>query len=69
MERTKTRKYDVVVLGANGYTTSICAEYIAKNMPTNLRWAVAGRSEVKLLAFVAKLEKVTKIANSLVLLQ
>ena len=44
------REYDLIVLGATGYTGKLCAEYIHTSLPTNLKWAIAGRSEKKLLA-------------------
>ncbi|KAF7554257.1 hypothetical protein G7046_g6863 [Stylonectria norvegica] len=47
-----TRQYDVIVFGATGYTGKWTAEYIATNLPTDLKWAVAGRSESKLQAVV-----------------
>ncbi|KAJ6788216.1 hypothetical protein PWT90_02181 [Aphanocladium album] len=50
--RRQNRKYDIVVLGATGYTGQLTAEYIASHLPTNLKWAVAGRSEAKLQAVV-----------------
>ncbi|CAG8974122.1 hypothetical protein HYALB_00002758 [Hymenoscyphus albidus] len=43
-----SRVYDLVVLGASGYTGKLTAEYIAKNFPTDIRWALAGRSANKL---------------------
>ncbi|KPM43505.1 hypothetical protein AK830_g3076 [Neonectria ditissima] len=46
------RQYDIVVFGATGYTGKLTAEYITKNLPTDLKWAVAGRSEAKLQAVV-----------------
>ena len=42
------RQYEIVLLGATGYTGKYTAEYIVKHLPTNLRWAVAGRSASKL---------------------
>ncbi|KAL9946172.1 hypothetical protein ACHAO5_004168 [Verticillium nonalfalfae] len=51
------RKYDVVVFGATGYTGQFAAEHIATHLPSNLRWAVAGRSESKLQKVVADCEK------------
>jgi hypothetical protein len=42
------RQYDVVVLGATGYTGKFTAEHIATSLPTDLRWALAGRSRQKL---------------------
>jgi saccharopine dehydrogenase (NAD+, L-glutamate forming) len=45
------RDYDIVVFGATGFTGGLTAEYLARNAPDDLRWALAGRSEAK-LAFV-----------------
>lgn len=42
------RQYDLVLLGATGYTGKLVAEYISKALPTNLEWAIAGRSQRKL---------------------
>jgi hypothetical protein len=42
------RQYDVIVLGATGYTGKFTAEHIATSLPTDLRWALAGRSRQKL---------------------
>ncbi|MCJ1282282.1 hypothetical protein MMC26_001605 [Xylographa opegraphella] len=50
------RKYEIILLGATGYTGKYCAEHIVKNLPTDLRWAVAGRSEVKLSTLINELE-------------
>ncbi|KAK4692370.1 hypothetical protein P7C71_g4819, partial [Lecanoromycetidae sp. Uapishka_2] len=60
MSPTSSREYDLVVLGATGYTGKLCAEYITSSLPTNLKWAVAGRSRTKLLAIVDEL----KVSNS-----
>jgi short subunit dehydrogenase-like uncharacterized protein len=49
------RDFDIVVLGAYGYTATIVCECIAKNLPTNLRWASEGRSEKKLEGLSQKL--------------
>ena len=38
-----------VVLGATGFVGQQAITYLA-NQPTKLRWAIAGRSEAKLLA-------------------
>jgi hypothetical protein len=48
------RPYDLVVLGATGYTGGLTAEFIATNLPTDLRWAIAGRSNKKLEALAAQ---------------
>ncbi|KAI1212306.1 uncharacterized protein F4807DRAFT_415543 [Annulohypoxylon truncatum] len=49
-----SRQYDLVVFGATGYTGSLCAEHITTHFPTDLRWAVAGRSAEKLQDVVRK---------------
>lgn len=41
-------QYDIVLLGATGYTGLITAEYLHQNIPTHFKWAIAGRSESKL---------------------
>ncbi|MEV0285983.1 MULTISPECIES: saccharopine dehydrogenase NADP-binding domain-containing protein [unclassified Kribbella] len=45
------RQYDVVLLGASGFTGALTAEYLAEHAPANLRWAVAGRNKAKLERF------------------
>ena len=50
MSHLQPRVYDLTVLGATGYTGKFCVEYIHSSLPTNLKWAIAGRSEKKLLA-------------------
>lgn len=52
------RHFDIVLLGATGYTGKLCAEHIVKNLPTNLKWAIAGRSTEKLSALVEELHKI-----------
>jgi short subunit dehydrogenase-like uncharacterized protein len=42
------RQYNLVVFGATGYTGKLTAEQIATHLPTDLKWAIAGRSESKL---------------------
>jgi len=43
-----TRRYDVVLLGATGFTGELTAEYLARNAPPELNWAPAGRNKAKL---------------------
>lgn len=50
------RKYDLVVFGATGYTGRFAAEYITKSLPTDLNWAIAGRSREKLEKIAAELK-------------
>jgi hypothetical protein len=45
------RLYDVVVLGASGFTGIQVCLHIARSYPT-LRWAIAGRSRARLQASV-----------------
>ncbi len=42
------REYDVVVLGATGFTGALTADYLAKHAPDSTRWALAGRNRAKL---------------------
>ncbi|KAI1608374.1 saccharopine dehydrogenase [Exophiala viscosa] len=51
-----TRQYDIVLLGATGYTGKLTAEYITSSLPTNIKWAVAGRNQSKLQSLVDELK-------------
>jgi short subunit dehydrogenase-like uncharacterized protein len=42
------RAFDIVVFGATGFTGGMTAEYLARNAPAHLRWAIAGRSAASL---------------------
>lgn len=42
------RPYELVVFGATGYTGRYTAEYITEHAATDLKWAIAGRSQSKL---------------------
>ena len=48
------RQYDIVVFGATGYTGKFTAKSIASHLPTDLKWAVAGRSAEKLSHVVSE---------------
>ena len=52
-----TRKYDVIVWGATGFTGTLVAEYLLRQygVDKDLRWAVAGRSDEKLAALIDSL--------------
>lgn len=52
---TPNKDLDLVLLGPTGYTGRLCAEHIVQHLPTDLKWAVAGRSY----------EKVEKVANDI----
>lgn len=43
-------EYDVVLFGATGFTGGLTAEYLARQAPSGLRWALAGRNPEKLAA-------------------
>ncbi|KAK1569737.1 Saccharopine dehydrogenase-domain-containing protein [Colletotrichum navitas] len=52
-----SRKYGVVVVGGSGYTGRLVCSHIAATFPTDLRWAIAGRSAERLGQVAAKLKK------------
>jgi short subunit dehydrogenase-like uncharacterized protein len=43
-----SRQYEIVLLGATGYTGKLTAEYIQEHVATDLKWAIAGRNEKRL---------------------
>ena len=49
MANLKVREFEVIVLGATGFTGSLCVEYLGKSY-RQINWAIAGRSEDKLQA-------------------
>jgi short subunit dehydrogenase-like uncharacterized protein len=51
-----SRPYEIILLGATGYTGKYTAEAIAQHLPTDLRWAVSGRSESKLSSLVSEVK-------------
>ncbi|KAF5683652.1 hypothetical protein FCIRC_4327 [Fusarium circinatum] len=51
------RQYDMIVLGATGYTGKLTAEYISMHLATDLKWAVVGRNNDKLKAVVEECQK------------
>ncbi|KAI5199191.1 hypothetical protein AUEXF2481DRAFT_365803 [Aureobasidium subglaciale EXF-2481] len=50
-----SRRYDVVLLGATGFTGTLTARHIHQHTPGSLRWAIAGRSSAKLQNLAASL--------------
>lgn len=63
------RDLDLVLYGATGFTGGLTAEYLARNAPDDLRWAIAGRNARKLAdvkdrlaAIDPRLEDLTLIA-------
>lgn len=55
-----SKEYDLVVLGATGYTGKFCAEHITSSLPTTIKWAIAGRSEQKLSTLVEELHSLNE---------
>ena len=53
-----SRVYSLVLLGASGYTGKLCAEHITRHLPTDLKWAVAGRSFSRVQDVVDSLRKI-----------
>jgi short subunit dehydrogenase-like uncharacterized protein len=51
-----TRTYDIVIFGATGYTGKLAAEYVAVNLPTDLKWAISGRNASKLAQLAEELK-------------
>ena len=44
------RPYDIVLFGATGFTGRLTADYLARVVPPNTSWALAGRDRPKLEA-------------------
>ncbi|MEO5971358.1 MAG: saccharopine dehydrogenase NADP-binding domain-containing protein [Bdellovibrionia bacterium] len=42
------RQFDLVVFGSNAFTGKLATDYIAKNFPPKIRWAISGRNSEKL---------------------
>ncbi|MBD8870705.1 saccharopine dehydrogenase family protein [Nocardioides donggukensis] len=49
------RDLDLVLFGATGFTGGLTAEYLARNAPARMRWALAGRNRAKLEATRSRL--------------
>jgi short subunit dehydrogenase-like uncharacterized protein len=56
---SQSREYDLVLLGATGYTGKLTVEWISTNLPTDLRWAIAGRNAKKLQGVIDELTKLS----------
>jgi len=62
------RPFDVVLLGATGFTGGLTAEYLARNAPERARWALAGRTPAKLEAVRERLAAIDPACGGLELL-
>ncbi|KFY37711.1 hypothetical protein V495_07010, partial [Pseudogymnoascus sp. VKM F-4514 (FW-929)] len=56
MTSERSPQYEVVLFGATGYTGKLCAEHIYSKLPSDLKWAIAGRSKAKLEAIRKELQ-------------
>lgn len=50
-----SRRYDMVLSGATGFTGGLTADYLAAHGPVEMKWALVGRNRSKLEAVVARL--------------
>jgi len=50
-----TRRYDIALFGATGFTGGLTADYLAAHAPEEIRWAIVGRNRSKLEAVAARL--------------
>ncbi len=62
------RKYDIVLLGATGFTGALTAQYLAAHAPQSTRWALAGRNPEKLTRLRAQLAEANPACADLDLL-
>ncbi|MGO9900229.1 MAG: saccharopine dehydrogenase family protein [Solirubrobacteraceae bacterium] len=69
MSERSERQYEIVVLGATGFTGSLTAEYLASNAPPGTRWALAGRDQQKLETLRSRLAQVNPACGELPILQ
>ena len=62
------RDFDIVLFGATGFTGALTADYLARQAPAGLRWALAGRNPEKLARVRADLAVVDPALADLELL-
>ena len=67
-DHTAGRELDLVLFGATGFTGGLTAEYLARNAPSGLRWALAGRSPDKLARTRDRLTEIDPALAGLTLL-
>jgi hypothetical protein len=53
------REYELILLGATGYTGKLVAEWVSTHLPEDLKWAIAGRNAKKLQDVVDELKKLS----------
>ncbi|KAF1964172.1 hypothetical protein BU23DRAFT_562145 [Bimuria novae-zelandiae CBS 107.79] len=55
----QSRQYEIVLFGATGYTGKLTAEWISQHLPTDLKWAIAGRNTTKLQTVAEELKRLS----------
>jgi short subunit dehydrogenase-like uncharacterized protein len=60
---TSTRKYDIILLGASGFTGGLTAHYLTTHAPAEAKIALAGRSRSKLDSVAATLTRAVDIVE------
>ncbi|MEM9558329.1 MAG: saccharopine dehydrogenase NADP-binding domain-containing protein [Acidobacteriota bacterium] len=55
-QSSSSRRFDLVLFGATGFTGRLTARYLARHAPAGLRWAIAGRRREGLDEVVAELD-------------
>ncbi|MGE5407574.1 MAG: saccharopine dehydrogenase family protein [Syntrophothermus sp.] len=64
-----SRRYDLALFGATGFTGGLTARYLAAAGPQTMRWALVGRNRAKLEAVAAELEAMKTAAPAPELLE
>lgn len=54
---TGNREFDVILVGATGFTGHLVAKWFVQEVSKDLRWAIAGRSQEKLDSIKDSLRK------------
>lgn len=55
----ESRQYELILLGATGYTGKLVAEWVSTHLPEDLTWAIAGRNAKKLQGVIDELTKLS----------
>jgi short subunit dehydrogenase-like uncharacterized protein len=58
-----SRRFDLALFGATGFTGGLTARYLAANAPAGTSWAIVGRNRAKLEAVAAELATVESAAS------
>jgi short subunit dehydrogenase-like uncharacterized protein len=58
-----SRRFDLALFGATGFTGGLTARYLAANAPAGTRWAIAGRNRAKLESVAAELAAIESAAE------